>query len=288
MPVTLVTGSSTGIGQTTALHLARQGHHVFASMRNPVTGSSVLTQAAEEEGLNLDVIQLDVNDLDSSEQAVREVLEQVGQIDVLINNAGIGGGRAIEETPEGALRAVFETNFFGAVRMMRLVLPTMRLAQSGAIVNVSSVAGRLAGALGSTYAASKFALEAASEALAQEVRRFNIRVVIIEPGFIRTPIFGKAEPPPSPESPYHDMALRSGRLFTRLLESASPPELVAKTIQLALETDEPRLRHLVGEDARGWAAGRMAMTDEQWVDLGREMTLDEYAELYVEYFGIEI
>ena len=118
MPVTLITGTSTGIGQTTALHLARQGHHVFASMRNPATGSSVLTKAANEEGLKLDVIQLDVNDPDSSEQAVRDVLEQTGQLDVLITNAGIGGGGPIEETPEKVLRAVFETNFFGAMRMM--------------------------------------------------------------------------------------------------------------------------------------------------------------------------
>lgn len=159
MPVTLITGSSTGIGQTTALHLARQGHHVFASMRDPATGSSVLTQAADEEGLKLDVIQFDVNDSDSSEQAVQEVLERAGRLDVLINNAGIGGGGPAEDTPEEVLRSVFETNFFGAMRMMRLVLPTMRQARSGAIVNITSIAGRLAMAGGGTYAASKFALE---------------------------------------------------------------------------------------------------------------------------------
>ncbi|MFQ5398175.1 MAG: SDR family NAD(P)-dependent oxidoreductase [Anaerolineae bacterium] len=132
--------------------LARQGHHVFASMRNPASGSAVLTQSARQEGLKLEVIQLDVNDSKSSEQAVQEVLERAGKLDVLINNAGIGGGGPVEETPEEVLRAVFETNFFGAVRMMRLVLPTMRRARSGAIVNVSSIAGRLAGARSSAYA----------------------------------------------------------------------------------------------------------------------------------------
>jgi hypothetical protein len=112
--------------------------------------------------------------------------------------------------------------------------------------------------------------------------------VIIEPGLILTPILEKIGPRPGPDSPYHEVALRTGRLFTKLLENASPPELVAETIHLALETDEPKLRYLVGEDTEGWAAGRKAMTDEQWVDLGREMTLDEYAALYVEYFGIEM
>ena len=288
MTVTLITGTSTGIGQATALRLARQGHHVFASMRNPATGSSVLTEAARQEGLKLEVIQLDVNDPDSSEQAVRDVLEQAGRLDVLINNAGIGGGGPIEETPEEVLRAVFETNFFGAMRMMRLVLPIMRQAGSGAIVNVASIAGRLASGGGSVYAASKFALEAASECLAQEVRPFNIRVVIIEPGVILTPIFEKRGPAPDPDSPYKDIALRTGRMFTKRLENPSPPELVAETIQLSLESDQPKLRYLVGEDAKGWAAGRQAMTDEDWVDLGREMTLDEYAVLYLEHFGIEI
>jgi len=288
MPVTLITGTSTGIGKVTALHLARQGHHVFASMRNPATGLSALEQAADQEGLKLDVIRLDVNDPDSSEKAVREVLEQAGQLDVLINNAGIPGGGVIEEAPEEILRAVFETNFFGAMRMMRLVLPTMRQARSGTIVNVTSIAGRLALAGNTAYCTSKFALEAASEALAQEVRPFNIRVAIIEPGLVQTPIFAKRGPQPNQDSPYHDIALRSGRVFGKLLESASQPELVAETIQLALETDQPKLRYLVGEDAKKWAAGRQAMTDKQWVDFGREMTLDEYAALYLEHFGLEI
>ena len=288
MPVTLITGTSTGIGKATALRLARQGHHVFASMRNPATGSSALEQAADQEGLKLDVIQLDVNDPDSSEKAVREVLEQAGQLDVLINNAGIPGGGPIEESPEQVLREIFETNFFGAVRMTRLVLPTMRQARSGAIVNVTSIAGRLATAGGHAYAASKFALEAVSESLAQEVRPFNIRVVVIEPGIIQTPIFEKRGAPPDAESPYHEITLRNGRLFTKLLENPSQPELVAETIQRALETDQPKLRYLVGEDAKKWAAGRQAMTDEQWVDFGREMTLDEYAALYFEHFGLEI
>lgn len=287
MTVTLITGTSTGIGQATALHLARQGHHVFATMRNPATGSAPLVAAAQAEGLKLDILPLDVNDSLSAEQAVNTVLSQADRLDVLINNAGIGGGGSIEEMSEEHLRAVFETNFFGAMRLMKLVLPTMRQARSGAIVNISSIAGRLAGARSASYAGSKFALEAASESLAQEVRRFNIRVVIIEPGVIATPIFSKGSPA-DPNSPYHEFVLRSQRLFTSRMTDPGSPELVAEVIHHALETDQPKLRYLVGEDAEKWAAGRRAMTDEEWVDVGRQMSLDEYAALHRDHFGFEI
>ena len=229
-----------------------------------------------------------MNDPKSSEQAVEEVLSQTGKIDVLVNNAGIGGGASIEELPEELLRSIFETNFFGAMRMMRLVLPAMRQARSGAIVNISSIAGRLANARGSAYSGSKFALEAASESLALEVRRFNIRVVIIEPGFTRTPIFEKGGPKPDPNSPYHAFNLRGERLTATMIPNASPPELVAEAIQHSLETDDPKLRYPVGEDANAWAVGRRAMTDEDWVNFGREMTLDEYAQFYRDRLGTEI
>ena len=288
--VVLITGSSTGIGQATALQLAREGYHVFAGMRNPATGSALITQATRQEGLKLEVIQLDVNDPRSSERAVKDVVEQTGKLDVLINNAGIGGGGPIEEVAEEHLRAVFETNFFGAMHMMRLVLPTMRQARSGTIVNISSIMARMVGANYSAYSGSKAALEAASEALAQEVRRFNIRVVIIEPGFIQTALLKKDKGGPKLDShsPYYELFLRSGRMIDKRLETLPPPELVAETIQQSLETDQPKLRYLVGEDAEKWAAGRQAMTDEEWVDFGREMTPHEYAALHLEHFGLEI
>lgn len=286
--VTLVTGTSSGIGKATALHLARQGHWVFASMRTPATGAAPLAEAARREGLKLVVIELDVTDAGSSERAVRDLLRQAGRLDVLINNAGIGGGGPLEEVPEDLLRQIFETNFFGPMRLMRLVVPVMRQARSGAIVNVTSIMGRLARPGASAYAGSKFALEAASEALAQEVRRFGIRVAIIEPGVVQTPLHEKGGGKPDPNSPYHEFALRGSRLFGALLKDPSSPELVAATIQHALETDQPKLRYLVGQDAQKWAAGRQAMTDEEWVDVGREMTLDEYAAFYRDRFGMSI
>lgn len=288
MPVTLITGTSTGIGQATALYLARRGYHVFASMRNPDKGGALLRDAARKQGLNLDIVQLDVDDANSLERAIQEMLQKAGQIDVLVNNAGINGVNAIEETPEDILRAAFETNFFGAMRLIRIVLPGMRQRKSGTIVNVTSVAGRLVISPQYAYAASKSALESASEILAQEVRRFNIRVSIIEPGVVITPIFEKNMRVPDPNSPYVDFMYRIGRIFMKRLENPSPPELVAETIYHAIETDQPKLRYLVGEDAKLWVAGRQKMTDEEWVDYGKEMTEEEFVSYYRKHFGMDI
>jgi NAD(P)-dependent dehydrogenase (short-subunit alcohol dehydrogenase family) len=288
MPVALITGTSTGIGQATALYLARHGYHVFASMRNLAKGASALTAAANAERLSFEVLQLDVDDPISAVRAVQEVQQKAGQIDVLINNAGVGGGGAIEETPEERLRAIFETNFFGAMRLIRAVLPGMRERRRGAIVNVTSVAGRLSSSPQYAYAASKSALEAASEILAQEVRRFNIRVAIIEPGVVLTPIFAKNMREPDMNSPYVEFTLRLSHIFKKRLENASPPELVAATIHRALETDQPKLRYPIGEDAHQWLTGRQRMTDEEWIDYGKEMTGEDLAVFYRKYFGMEI
>jgi NAD(P)-dependent dehydrogenase (short-subunit alcohol dehydrogenase family) len=284
----LITGTSTGIGQATALYLARNGYRVFASMRNPETGAALLADAANEEGLPLHVIQLDVDDPDSVSRAVQEVEQRAGQIDVLVNNAGIAGAGSVEEGSEEVLRAIFETNFFGAMRVTRAVLPGIRQRKSGAIVNVTSVAGRLASPPQFAYAASKFAMEADSEILAQEMRRFNVRVAIIEPGMTLAPMVTKGGCGPNMDSPYVVFSLRIGRTFAKLLEDPSPPELVAVAIHYALVADEPKLRYPVGEDAEGWIVGRERMTDEELVDYGKEMSDDEVADYFLKYFSIEI
>ena len=174
------------------------------------------------------------------------------------------------------------------MRLIRAVLPGMRLRQSGAIVNVTSVAGRLATSPQYAYATSKFALEAASEILAQEVRRFNVRVAIIEPGVTLTPIFGKNRRELDMNSPYVDFRLRLSRIFGKLLEDPSSPELVAATIHHALQTNEPKLRYSVGEDAHQLLTGRSRMTDEEWIDYGKEMTDEELAVYFRKYFAMEI
>ena len=287
MTVTLITGCSTGIGRATAIQLARAGHRVFASMRNTDAGSE-LKQQADDEKLDLELIRLDIDDPDSVQEAVGAVASRAGRVDVLVNNAGVGGGGSVEETPEELWRSIMETNFFGALRMTRAVLPGMRQRRQGAIVNVSSAAGRLAVSPQGAYTASKFALEAMSEVLAQEVLRFNIRVAIIEPGVILTPIFGKNASEPDLNSPYVDFALRIGRMFASRLEDPSPPELVAEAIEHALTTDEPRLRYPVGEDAHQFIDGRREMSDEEWVAYGREMSDEEVAGFYKQHFKMDI
>ena len=278
MDVALVTGSSTGIGESTALHLARNNFHVFATMRNPDAGTALL-EAAKSEGLRLEVLALDVNDADSCSNCVAEIVNRAGQIDILVNNAGIGSGGPLEEAPMEHIRDVFETNVFGAVRMMQLVLPGMRERRHGTIVNVTSVAGRVANPNMSTYSGSKFALDVMTESLAAEVVRFGIRVALIEPGVIQTPIFSKGSNPPNPESPYSEFVERAGHWFGVRLEKPTYPQEVAELIEHAIVTDEPKLRYLVGPDAFSMVQARSELTDEEWLDTGREMSLEEYVQL---------
>jgi NAD(P)-dependent dehydrogenase (short-subunit alcohol dehydrogenase family) len=212
MSVVLVTGSSTGIGLATALHFGRLGEGVYAGVRN-IASATELTKAIEAEKLAIHPITLDVDDQASVTRAVGEVVARAGRIDVLVNNAGIGGGGPVEDVPVDWVKSLFETNYLGAIRMIQAVLPGMRESRSGAIVNVSSIAGRLAIAGHGHYSAVKHALEAISEALAQEVQAFGIRVAIVEPGVVVTPIFTKAKRFADPASPYavhvHPAALLS-------------------------------------------------------------------------------
>jgi NAD(P)-dependent dehydrogenase (short-subunit alcohol dehydrogenase family) len=197
MAIAVVTGSSTGIGQASAITLARAGHTVYATMRNPETGGEELRVIASKENLPLRFAALDVNSDQSVQTAFGTILEEARRIDVLVNNAGIGNMGAVEETLIDNFRAVMETNFFGALRCVQAVLPGMREQRTGCIINVTSVAGRFSAAPQAPYASSKFALEALSECLAQEMKVFCVRVAIVEPGVIATPIFGKVGQTPS-------------------------------------------------------------------------------------------
>jgi len=172
MPVTLVTGTSTGIGFATALHLAKHGHTVVATMRN-LGKAGPLEAATREQGVRLAVRELDVTDQASIDRAMAETRAREGAVDVLVNNAGIGGATPLELTPEAEHRAMFEANYWGPIRMIQAVLPSMRERRAGYIVNVTSIAGRIATPNQIPYSASKHALAAASEALAHEVAAFE-------------------------------------------------------------------------------------------------------------------
>src|SRR5262249_22965898 len=183
--IAVVTGTSTGIGFATALRLARQGYRVFAGMRNLAKADPLRAAAAR---LPVEIVELDV----TSPASVGRTFETIaahGPVDVLVNNAGIGGATPLELTPEDEHRRMFETNYFGAIRCIQAVLPAMRERRHGAIVNVTSIAGLVATPNQIAYSASKWALECAGEALAHEVRRFGVRVMNVTPGLVMTSIF---------------------------------------------------------------------------------------------------
>lgn len=278
MSVALITGTSSGIGQATALHLARQGYRVFATMRNAATGGEPLRSAAAAEKLALEILPLDVTDAGSVTGAVAEAESRAGRLDVLVNNAGIGTLATVEEVTDAQARELFETNFFGPLRMMRAVLPGMRRRGGGTIVNVSSVAAHITGPLNGLYSASKRALEGLSEAVAIEARRFGVRVVIIEPGFFRTEIVARAaaEAAARDGSPYAELRRRMAMIYGHAAQNGGDPADVARAIGEAIAAPAPRLRHLVGDDAQAWVSGRRRLSDEAWIDSGRAMTDEEW------------
>jgi NAD(P)-dependent dehydrogenase (short-subunit alcohol dehydrogenase family) len=284
MKVALITGCSTGIGLETALHLADHGYRVFASARNPDASEGLRNAKAK-----LETVQLDVDDDGSVRRAVRETLDRAGAIDVLVNNAGVGGGGPIEVTPLERARQTFETNYFGAIRMIQAVLPGRRERRSGVIVNVTSVAGRVVLAAHSHYAASKFALEAASESLAQEVAPYGIRVAIIEPGVVLTPIFQKGGGKElDPAMPSMFAVRRLWALFAAQLQQPTLPIACAETIRRAIEDPNPKLRYLVGRDAEIYVVGRARLTDEEWIAASAIEDDPAYFDRMHEVFGADL
>jgi NAD(P)-dependent dehydrogenase (short-subunit alcohol dehydrogenase family) len=258
-------------------------------MRN-LAKASPLETAAREEKLPLVVRELDVTQPESIDRAVAATVEREGPIDALVNNAGIGGATPLELTPEDEHRAMFEANYWGPIRMIRAVLPSMRERATGCIVNVTSVAGRVATPNQIAYSASKHALGAASEALAHEVAAFGVRVAIIEPGVIQTAIFENSAGATryDKSSPYRQIMRRNGKLFAAGFRNPGRPETVAEVIWEAVTTDRPRLRYLVGADAEGLAAGRARISDEEWVAMGAGLDDEEYNARFKRYFGIEL
>lgn len=262
MTVTVVTGSSTGIGAATVLRFARDGHRVVATMRTP--SASNLAETAEAEKLDIDVRPLDVTDGDAVKETFESVLRDYGRVDVLVNNAGIGGSGPVEDLDLDRYADTMETNFFGALRCTKAVLPSMREQGSGSIVAVTSQAGRIAAPLMTPYCASKFALEAAMEGLAVEVARLGIRVAIIEPGAILTPIWGKVDIVPL-EGPYGHLIGRLSSFVAHDVGRGSSAEEVADCIAESISTDEPRLRWLVGQGAERNIRTRSSWSDEEFV-----------------------
>jgi NAD(P)-dependent dehydrogenase (short-subunit alcohol dehydrogenase family) len=274
--VALVTGSSSGIGFETALLLARAGFKTYASMRN-LEKSKNISEIASTEKLPLQVVHLDVDDDGSVKDAIAKIVTADQRIDVLVNNAGYGLFGSVEDSSIEEIKAQFETNFFGVVRVTQRVLPVMRKQKSGTIVNVSSVGGRIGLPALSAYHGTKFALEGLSESIAYELEPFGIRVVITEPGAIRTNILNSsasAKKALDPKSPYFSLTQKLDDNFKAMMENASSsPKEVAKVILQAVTSENPLLRYSVGDDAATLIHARENMPDKEF----RKMIMQNFS-----------
>ncbi len=272
MPVILITGSSTGIGYAAAETLARNGHTVYATMRNPL-GSPQLQKLANDNHLPITILPMDVLDDQSVQGSIDFVLSKEGYIDVLVNNAGIAAWSAVEELPMEEFKAVMETNFFGTLRCIKAVLPSMRERRSGSIINITSVAGKVYSNFHGAYGASKAAVEALSESLAQELKPFNIQVAIVEPGIIETPIFNKVNANANTNYPNIKRFLS---IFAASLEFHTPPSVVAEVINDIVRGNSTTMRNSAGPDAAGLLQWRASTSDEDWANSGG-LNDDEWA-----------
>ena len=263
----LITGCSSGIGRATAQWLADRGHVVYATARRAEAISDL-----ERRGCR--VLALDVTDEGSMAAAVDVVCDEHGAVGALVNNAGYSQSGPIEEVPLVDVRRQFETNVFGLARMCQLVLPGMRAQRSGRIVNVSSMGANFTFPGGGYYHASKYAVEAISDALRFEVQGFGVDVVIVQPGIIRTGFSEAATraldagtPQDGPYASFNAAVTASTRnVYTRgpLARLGGPPEAVAEVIERAITTPEPRIRYRVTPSARVLVRARSLMTDGLW------------------------
>jgi NAD(P)-dependent dehydrogenase (short-subunit alcohol dehydrogenase family) len=261
MKSVIITGANRGIGLDAAVAFARAGYKVFATMRHPEK-AEVLKKKIKEQTLNISLSAMDVDSDESVKQAMDSILKENGPVDVLVNNAGIERHGSIEELSIPDFKSVMETNCFGVLRCIQQVLPLMRKDRKGCIINITSVSGRIATSPLGAYSASKFALEAISEALAMEVKPFNIRVAIVEPGIINTDMARNIS---HGGNSIYPQVNRFGGLFVASLKTPTPPTLVADKILEIAESGTWILRHPVGPDAKPFLDWRSSMTDEEWI-----------------------
>lgn len=262
MKSVIITGTSKGIGLETALAFGRSGYKVFATMRNPGIDAA-LKQKIKEESLPITITAMDVDSDESVKRCIDGILRQNGSIDVLVNNAGIERHGSVEELSMADFKDVMETNYFGVLRCTKALLPLMRKNRNGCIINVTSIAGKIANTPLGAYTASKFALEAVSESLAQEVKPHNIRVAIVEPGIINTAMANNIG---TSEDSIYPQSKRFAGLFAASLKTPTQPSMVAEKILEIAEGNSWQLRYPVGPDAVPFLQWRASMTDEEYVD----------------------
>jgi NAD(P)-dependent dehydrogenase (short-subunit alcohol dehydrogenase family) len=272
--VAIVTGSSSGIGLETSLMLARNDYITYATMRTP-DKKVVIKTTAEKENLPIKVVQLDVTDDNSVKSAIKTINSEAGRIDVLVNNAGYALGGALEDLSMEEIKAQYETNLLGLIRVTQSVLPIMRRQKSGIIVNLSSAAGIFGVPGASAYTSTKFAVEGLSESIGYELEPFGIKVVLIEPGFVKTNFANAmvlAKNSQNPISPYLQMMQRIVANSTEATKSGSSADLVSKVILDAVTNSNTKLRYLVGKDAEDWVASKNSMNETEFFNLIKNFT----------------
>ena len=267
--VAVVTGSSSGIGYETSLTLARNGFYTYATMRN--IGKSVsIKQMANKDALPLKVIQLDVNDDLSVKNAIEEIISEKERIDILVNNAGYGLIGPIEDISLEELKAQFETNLFGVIRVTQAVLPIMRRQKEGGrIINVSSIGGIVGYPFSAAYCSTKFALEGLSESMSYEVEQFGIKVILIEPALVISDFHNNAKiviksDKAANSSPYTQTMNKMFEAYKQVVEEYKmPAEEVAKVILNATISANPDQRYLVGKYSEMMMEAKRTMSDTQ-------------------------
>jgi NAD(P)-dependent dehydrogenase (short-subunit alcohol dehydrogenase family) len=264
--VAVVTGSSSGIGYETSLTLARNGFLTYATMRN-LDKSGNIKSVVYKEKLPLKIIQLDVTDGGSVRNAMQSIIAESSRIDVLVNNAGYPLNGAFEDLAMDEIKAQYETNLFGVIRATQAALPLMRKQKSGIIVNISSGGVTLGGIPGgSAYVSTKFAVEGLSKSMAYELEPFGIKVVLVEPGVIRSDFIKNvvaAKKSQDPNSPYAQFMQNVAASLQHMLEGGSSADVVAKVVLKAVTSENPSPKYLAGKDIEAWMEAKTSMSDEE-------------------------
>ena len=270
--VAVVTGSSSGIGFETSLLLARNGIYTYATMRNQSKSEEILANTRKD-NLPLKTLLLDVTNEKSILDVIKKIIAEKGRIDILVNNAGYSLLGPLEQLQINEIKEEFETNFFGIIKLIQSVLPTMRKQRYGRIINISSLAGRIGFPFSSAYVSSKFALEGLTESLGYEIQNFGIHVILIEPGVIRTNFLNSMklgknvitlQNDSNINSPYTEMIQKRISAFKPRFEKGSSPIEVAEVVLEAITSQDPKTRYLVGNDAMKMMEKRNDTTDEEF------------------------
>ena len=257
----IVTGTSSGIGFETAVALAKEGYHTFATMRDTSKGAE-LESVIKKDNLSIEIIKLDVDDEKAIQSVIDEIIQKAGRVDVLVNNAGYGQFGCTEDVTVEEFRKQFETNFFSIVKLIQGVSPIMRKQNSGVIVNISSVVGRMGLPGSPAYISTKFALEGLTECLRYELGQFGVKLTLIEPGVIKTNFFDSMKVPQTNADPkYKQMTdfMLSG--LKMMVQMGTAPAQVAQTIIKAINDKEIQPRYVVGTDAAMFMEAKKMKTD---------------------------